>query len=182
MAHLGFFSRSSSSIRNEVLKNVKFIDNTCPVCAKRFKRKDHVQRHFLELHAYKVVTEMGYNCPNCRKLFKRKYLMDHHKKHCNGSDRRFFCPKCAKQFTRKDHLTRHKLEQHTGVVTKHACEFCGRYFKRRYHLSRHMQKCTLKKESCNSNLSNDEDIPINWKEDDMRYNFLVPEMNLFQEI
>ncbi|KAK9893030.1 hypothetical protein WA026_023244 [Henosepilachna vigintioctopunctata] len=33
---------SSSSVRNNVLKSVDFIDNGCPVCVKQFKRKYHV--------------------------------------------------------------------------------------------------------------------------------------------
>lgn len=72
-----------SDTRLNLLKDVHFVRNTCPQCFKVFKRKDHVQRHYLELHIFKQ-NKMGYPCTFCDKLFKRKYILDHHMKTCKG--------------------------------------------------------------------------------------------------
>ncbi|KAJ8975309.1 hypothetical protein NQ317_014982 [Molorchus minor] len=66
--------------KGEILKSIDFQNNTCPLCHKAFNRKDHVQRHFMELHMQKN----NYECKKCSKKFKRKYLMDNHEKNCNG--------------------------------------------------------------------------------------------------
>ncbi|KAG5884463.1 hypothetical protein JTB14_010329 [Gonioctena quinquepunctata] len=58
------FSDQSPS---QLLKFVDFTNNTCPLCLKRFNRKDHVQRHYMELHMSPKVFE----CSKCHRKYKR---------------------------------------------------------------------------------------------------------------
>ncbi|XP_030765788.1 zinc finger protein 836-like [Sitophilus oryzae] len=71
---------------SEIFRNVIFEGNQCPVCGKQFKRKDHVQRHYLEMHLSKE-NRYGFPCKLCKKLFKRKYLMENHEKICLGVEK-----------------------------------------------------------------------------------------------
>lgn len=98
-----------SEFRNSVLKKVSFVDNICPICGRVFKRKDHVQRHYLELHIFSQ-ENMGYACLLCDRLFKRRYILDHHAKTCTGARK---CPFCKLYFPRLQDFLEHMKIVHS---------------------------------------------------------------------
>ncbi|KAF7272327.1 hypothetical protein GWI33_014876 [Rhynchophorus ferrugineus] len=96
---------------SQLFRNIKFVDRQCPICKKQFKRKDHVQRHYLEMHLSKE-NRFGYPCKMCNKVFKRKYLVDNHEKICLGMDNSIKCFKCDHMFYTKGKWLQHMRKAH----------------------------------------------------------------------
>ncbi|XP_063915145.1 longitudinals lacking protein, isoforms H/M/V isoform X6 [Zophobas morio] len=104
--------RDSQEVRAAVLKRADFTDNICPVCKRVFKRKDHVQRHYLELHIFNQ-ENMGYPCTSCDKFFKRKYILDNHMKTCAGSPK---CQICHVTYSKFGQLIQHMKNVHNAII------------------------------------------------------------------
>ena len=105
-------SSAFSEVRAAVLKRADFTDNICPVCKRVFKRKDHVQRHYLELHIFNQ-ENMGYPCTSCDKFFKRKYILDNHMKTCAGSPK---CQICHVTYSKFGQLIQHMKNVHNAII------------------------------------------------------------------
>ncbi|XP_060535622.1 gastrula zinc finger protein XlCGF26.1-like [Cylas formicarius] len=97
----------------DLLRNVNFKDHVCPACNRQFKRKDHVQRHYLELHLCRQ-TQFGFKCASCGRGFKRKYLMENHEKICGIKPEkpRLPCFKCGIEFRTKASWVSHMEALH----------------------------------------------------------------------
>lgn len=79
----------------------------CPICFKVFNRKDHVQRHYQELHMHQV----HYQCRKCMRKFKRRYLMDNHERNCNGQQIHQ-CWQCKNVYKTREYLLNHLKKIH----------------------------------------------------------------------
>lgn len=93
--------------KKEILKHLNFKNNTCPACFKTFNRKDHVHRHFQELH----LKQVQYQCRKCMKKFKRRYLMDNHERNCNGLQVHQ-CWSCKNVYKTREYLLNHIRKVH----------------------------------------------------------------------
>lgn len=94
----------------QLFKSIKFENNMCPMCFKTFNRKDHVQRHYQELH----LQQIHYQCRKCTKKFKRRYLMDNHEKNCNGQQLHQ-CFSCKNVYKSREYLLNHVRKVHLPV-------------------------------------------------------------------
>ncbi|KAG5878877.1 hypothetical protein JTB14_027810 [Gonioctena quinquepunctata] len=93
---------------SQLLKFVDFTNNTCPLCLKTFNRKDHVQRHYMELH----MTPKVFECNKCHKKYKRRYLLDHHEKNCIEDVKVLQCFSCKITFNSRGKLVAHMKQAH----------------------------------------------------------------------
>lgn len=96
----------------EEVKTINFANNTCPICKKSFKRKDHVQRHYLELHMF--LPTLAFKCSKCSQKFKRRYLMENHEKVCEGANGQSYqCAVCQMIYKSRNKLINHLNKVHS---------------------------------------------------------------------
>lgn len=92
---------------SQLVRNIEFVNNMCPVCGKEFKRLPHVHRHYVETHMHHA----DFKCPKCQRKFKRRYLMEHHAKMCNGKSK-FQCWSCHTVYSSQERLIYHMENKH----------------------------------------------------------------------
>lgn len=104
---------------SQLVKDIDFTNNICPVCHKAFNRKAHVHRHYVELH----MGHAEWACGNCNKKFKRRYQMDHHEKTCmkkrqsqGQTDNQ--CWSCMTIYPTEAQLIQHMEEVHSLCLFK----------------------------------------------------------------
>lgn len=93
---------------SQLVKDIDFTNNVCPVCHKAFNRKAHVHRHYVELH----MGHAEWACRKCDKKFKRRYLMEHHSKSCNVRCQNQ-CWSCMTVYPTQAKLIEHKEKKHS---------------------------------------------------------------------
>ena len=82
----------------------KWVEQTCQVCEKSYKRKEHLLRHMQTSHS----ELRPFVCKVCAHTFSRKdRLLRHEKIHSGVPD--YKCNACDKCFVRRDSLTKHLL-------------------------------------------------------------------------
>ena len=108
----------------------------CLKCNKIFKRKDHLKRHFQNLHQERKKMHV---CEKCGNEFTREDNLRNHEK-MHNKEIRFVCKheNCQKTFKSKAKMEFHKLKHE---VPKMSCPFagCNKKFFRESELKRHQK-------------------------------------------
>ena len=111
--------------------------HACLYCPRRFKRKDHMDRHHL-IHT----GETPHKCGHCGKGFKRvEKLTDHVRMHTGEKPHK--CIMCGKAFR-----TRDKFREHSKLHAPHnphKCIECDKTFTSGFLLQHHMYRHTGEK-------------------------------------
>ena len=82
----------------------KWVEQTCQVCEKSYKRKEHLLRHMQTSHS----ELRPFVCKVCAHTFSRKDRLLRHEKIHSGVPE-YKCNACEKCFVRRDSLTKHLL-------------------------------------------------------------------------
>ena len=82
----------------------KWVEQTCQVCEKSYKRKEHLLRHMQTSHS----ELRPFVCKVCAHTFSRKDRLLRHEKIHSGVPE-YKCQACDKCFVRRDSLTKHLL-------------------------------------------------------------------------
>uniref|UniRef100_A0A8D8ACR6 Zinc finger protein 585B n=2 Tax=Culex pipiens TaxID=7175 RepID=A0A8D8ACR6_CULPI len=130
----------------------------CPVCFKRFEKRDGLTRHRHRMY------RATHQCSVCGKEFKTRYeVLLHERNHDNikpypceicgkkfnsreavrihmlvhSDDKPFACISCGWRFRRKCNLNKHMMKHKED--TPYSCSICQKTFKGKYHLQYHMR-------------------------------------------
>ncbi|KAI4484719.1 hypothetical protein M0804_007285 [Polistes exclamans] len=123
-------SEGSDAIVKEETLQVNGNSFNCDICAKPFKRKEHLFQH-RKLHT----GERPYVCTTCAKAFSRKeHLVRHSVSHTG--EKMHECELCGKSFSRKDNLHKHRKTH--GVAGPYICETCGKSFMVKHYYVMHL--------------------------------------------
>ncbi|XP_059972108.1 myc-associated zinc finger protein-like [Mesoplodon densirostris] len=103
----------------------------CPVCQRRFKRKDRMSYH---VRSRDGAVHKPYNCSHCGKSFSRPAHLNGHVRQVPSTERPFKCEKCEAAFATKDRLRAHTVRHEEKVP----CHGCGKMLSSAY-ISDHMK-------------------------------------------
>ncbi|XP_075225123.1 uncharacterized protein LOC142326459 isoform X2 [Lycorma delicatula] len=126
----------------------------CPVCQKKFYRKDILQTHIMTHQL--IPSDACYECPVCYKKFKMKKNLNVHIKMHTGF-KRFQCIHCSMSFFQKGNLKKHLKthKQQETILTDsdgggvsainngsviYKCSICGHTFNKDQQLRLHLKK------------------------------------------
>ncbi|XP_058831716.1 zinc finger protein 25-like isoform X1 [Topomyia yanbarensis] len=103
----------------------------CPVCYKRFEKREALTRHRHRMY------RTTHQCAICGKEFKNRYeMLVHERNHDNIKP--YSCEICAKRFNSKEAVRVHMLIHSDSKPF--SCEICGWRFRRKCNLTKHASK------------------------------------------
>ena len=98
----------------------------CPVCNKKFARKDSMQCHINSIH-----LELKHTCQVCDKEFSTKGSLTRHINDVHEEKRKYKCPECPLKFAQLETLDKH-IKRARANYKIHGvaliCDKCGMEF------------------------------------------------------
>ncbi|CAI2373786.1 unnamed protein product [Moneuplotes crassus] len=109
----------------------------CQQCDKKFKRKDHLTRHYSCVHGGDAARKYKCPYPGCT---SPGYVESYHlARHIESVHEKLECNMCLSTFTKKNALEAHLVEDH-GVDPPFICIVCNAYFFREKVFEMHIKK------------------------------------------
>ena len=139
---------------------------SCRVCARRFYRKDVLQRHLkthqtaeLPVHSAACPTDGTLDlapppppspapperpvCDLCAKIFASQKTLKRHRQTFHRQSDAFSCRVCDRRFYRREHLKNHHIRKHSDEEyeppASYRCPVCPKSFHYRGHLKEHLK-------------------------------------------
>lgn len=121
-------------------ENAATVSFDCELCASRFLRKHHLERHIQNIHE----GQRPWTCDQCGFSFHQKPNLERHIMTVHEDQKPFRCNVCDMAFGRKG-----VLKKHVQMVHEHSrkfeCEICFIPFGLKSDLKRHVQSVHQKK-------------------------------------
>lgn len=140
MCELNFIFTTIVIQGEEADENGGAVSFDCELCASRFLRKHHLERHIQNIHE----GQRPWTCDQCGFSFHQKPNLERHIMTVHEDQKPFRCNVCDMAFGRKGVLKKHVQMVHENS-RKFECEICYIPFGLKSDLKRHVQSVHQKK-------------------------------------